>query len=236
MVKRMQAIAVDDRSFDVDIAIPGTLPTAAIVIVPSIFGLNSETDRWLADYSAEQFIAAVYDPFWRTDPGSLSVTDQRDRARAQKRRDAFDSADGVRDLTAAIAAMRALPECNGNVAVAGYCFGGRYELIAAAVLDVQAAVSFHGIRMGDQLAEARAIRVPVSFHFGDDDHSTPMNEVRAIQSAVAGNPLVELCVYEGVGHSFTWHGHALYHPEADQQSWQRAIDVLAPLRSEQITA
>jgi carboxymethylenebutenolidase len=201
-----------------------------VIIVPSIFGLNEETNRWLAAYSAEGFLTAVYDPFWRTDPGSLSVIDPADRARAQARRDAFEAEDGVRDLRFAIAAMRALPESNGNVAVGGYCFGGRYALIAAARLDVQAAFAFHGIRMGDNLEDARNIRVPVSFHFGDDDHSTPMSEVRAIQAAVEGNPNVELCVYPGVGHSYTWHGHQLHHPAADAESWRRVMAVLAPLR------
>jgi carboxymethylenebutenolidase len=175
----------------------------------------------------------VYDPFWRSDPGSLALGVDADRERAARRRDAFVPEDGVRDLAGAVAALRALPESNGNVAAAGYCFGGRYAMIAAARLDVQAAVAFHGICMGESLDAARAIRVPVSFHFGDEDHSTPMTEVRAIQAAVAGNPQVELCVYEGVGHSFTWHGHARYDAAADAASFQRAMHVLAPLQQEQ---
>jgi carboxymethylenebutenolidase len=226
----MIEIAVDDGAFQLKIATPAAVPAATVIIVPSIFGLNEESDRWLSVYSAEGFLTAVYDPFWRTDPGALSVTDPAERVRAQARRDAFEVEAGVRDLRAAIAAMRARPESNGNVAVGGYCFGGRYAMIAAARLDVQAAFSFHGISMGDSLEDARNIRVPVSFHFGDDDHSTPMSEVRAIQAAVEGNPLVELCVYAGVGHSYTWHGHRLHHPVADAESWQRAMAVLAPLR------
>jgi carboxymethylenebutenolidase len=226
----MIEIAVDDGAFQLKLAKPETVPAAAVILVPSIFGLNDETNRWLSAYSAEGFLTAVYDPFWRTDPGALSVTDPADRARAQARRDAFEAGDGVRDLQAAIDAVRALPESNGNIAVGGYCFGGRYALIAAARLDVQAAFSFHGIRMGDNLEDARNVRVPVSFHFGDDDHSTPMSEVRTIQAAVEGNPLVELRVYPGVGHSYTWHGHQLHHPAADAESWRCAMALLAPLR------
>lgn len=235
MVKRRLAVAVSNGSFQLEVVEPQHAPAPAVVIVPSIFGLNDETDRWLADYAAEGFIAAVYDPFWRTDPGTLSVSAEPDRERARARRDAFVAEDGVRDVAAAVAALRGLPDCNGNIAVAGYCFGGRYALIAAARLDVQAAVSFHGIRMGDSLEDARNIRVPVSFHFGDNDHSTPMSEVRAIQAAVQGNSNVELCVYEGVGHSYTWHGHPLHDPEAERTSWDRAMAVLAPLRKERAT-
>ncbi len=226
-------VAAGDGSFQLETAAPAVLPAAAVIIVPSIFGLNEETKRWLAAYSAAGFFTAVYDPFWRTDPGPLSVTDAADRSRAQARRDAFVADDGVRDLRAAIAAVRALPACNGNVAVGGYCFGGRYALIAAARLDVQAAFAFHGIRMGDNLEDARNIRVPVSFHFGDDDHSTPMSEVRTIAAAVEGNPNVELCVYPGAGHSYTWHGHASYDAAADAASWRCAMALLAPLRNDQ---
>jgi carboxymethylenebutenolidase len=223
-------VRVDDGSFELEIVAPESLPAAGVVIVPSIFGLNEEADRWLREYSAAGFLAAVYDPFWRTDPGALSVTLDEDRVRAKARRDGFAADDGIRDLRGAIETLRALPENNGNVAVPGYCFGGRYALIAAARLNVQAAVAFHGIRMGDNLDDARAVRVPVSFHFGDDDHSAPMSEVRALIDASRGNRNVELCVYPGVGHSFTWHGHPLHDPAAEAESWRRAMAVLAPLQ------
>jgi carboxymethylenebutenolidase len=223
------SVIVDDGTFDAFVARPKDVPAAAVICVPSIFGLNSETDRWLRDYADAGFLACVYDPFWRSDPGELSVTDDGDRKRAQTRRDAFVCDDGIRDLNATIAAMRALPECNGNVAVAGYCFGGRYAMIAAARLDVQAAVTFHGICMGDNLEEARSMKVPVSFHFGDEDHSTPMAEVNAIIDAAKDDADAEIVVYPGVGHSFTWHGHKWYDRSADETSFRRALALLEPL-------
>lgn len=211
------------------VAKPVRTPAPAIVIVPSIFGVNDESRRWLAHYSAAGFITLLYDPFWRTAPGALSVTDPQDRVKAAARRDAFDVEEGVRDLAGLIARARAMPECNGNVAVVGYCFGGRYAMIAAASLDVQAAVSFHGITMGKSLDAAAAIKVPASFHFGDQDHSTPMSEVEDIRAAAADNPLVDISLYEGAGHSFTWHGHTLYDPKADALSMERALRVLSAL-------
>jgi carboxymethylenebutenolidase len=222
-------VIVEDGSFEAYVARPDVVPAAAVVCVPSIFGVNSEAQRWLRDYSAAGFLACVYDPFWRTDPGGLSIGDDADRERAQKRRDAFKPDDGIRDVRGAIAAMRVLPECNGNVAVAGYCFGGRYAMIAAARFDVQAAVAFHGIRMGDNLDDARSMKVPVSFHFGDEDHSTPMTEINAIIDAAKDDADAEIVVYPGVGHSFTWHGHKWYDRNADETSFRRALALLEPL-------
>lgn len=211
------------------VARPARTPAPAIVIVPSIFGLNDESQRWLRFYSAEGFLTFVYDPFWRTAPGALEMDAPGGREKAHARRDAFVAEAGVTDLAAVIARVRAMPECNGKVAVVGYCFGGRYAVIAAARLDVDAVVSFHGIRVGDSLEEARRIRVPASLHFGDSDRSAPLPEVEAVQDAVRGNPQVELFIYPGVGHSFTWPGNQHYDAAADAASMERAMRVLRAL-------
>jgi carboxymethylenebutenolidase len=223
-------VRVEDGAFPLLVACPAVLPAAAVVCVPSIFGINAEARRWLEQYSAAGFLTAVYDPFWRTLPGALDIGDAEQARKARARRDAFKADDGVRDLRGATDAVRALPECNGNVAVAGYCFGGRYALIAAAQLDVQAAVAFHGIRMGDSVADVRPLRCPVSFHFGDDDHSTPMSEVEAIQTALRDDPNAHIYVYPGVGHSYTWRGHRLYDDLAARLSEERALSLLETLR------
>lgn len=211
-------------------ALPDRIPAPSIVLVPSIFGLNDETRRWLRAYSGAGFVTLVYDPFWRSEPGALSVTDPEDRKKAQRRRDHFDVEQGVRDLDDIVTIARGMPQSNGKVAVVGYCFGGRYAMIAAARLDVQAGVAFHGIAMGKSLEVAPSIKAPVSFHFGDDDYSTPMSEVEQIQAAFAGNPLAEIYVYHGAGHSFTWHGHQLYDAQADTTSMRRARKLLDTLK------
>jgi carboxymethylenebutenolidase len=194
-------------SFPAFVARPEEMPAPAIVCVPSIFGVTGEAQRWLSDDAAAGFLTVVYDPFWRTDPGPLSPLVDAERARATARRNATRVEDATADLAAAIDAVRAMPECNGRVAVVGYCFGGRYAFIAAATLPIDAAVSYHGILIGESLDVASAIRVPVSLHCGDSDPECPMSEVDAIAAATKDNPLVDLRVYPGVGHSFTWRGY-----------------------------
>jgi carboxymethylenebutenolidase len=223
-------VSVADGAFSLVVAEPARVPAPAIICVPSIFGLTTEAYRWLEQYTAAGFLTAVYDPFWRSDPGALSPLDDGERARARARRDATSPGDATDDLAAAIDTVRALPACSGKVAVAGYCFGGRYAFIAAARLPIDAAVSYHGILVGRSIDVAPDIRVPISLHYGDIDPEAPMDEIEAIRAATAGNPLVDVCVYAGVGHSFTWRNYPKFHPAAAAQSEARALALLETLR------
>jgi carboxymethylenebutenolidase len=218
-------------SFPALLARPAGTPAPAIVCVSSIFGVTDEARRWLRADSAAGFVTVVYDPFWRTDPGPLSPLVDAERARATARRDATAVEDATADLAAVIDAVRALPECNGRVAVVGYCFGGRYAFIAAATLPIDAAVSYHGILIGESLALAGDIRVPVSLHCGDNDPECPLSEVQAIRSATKDNPLVDLHVYPGVGHSFTWRGYRKFDAAAAEASEARAFALLDTLKA-----
>ena len=227
-------ITSGDQRFPAFVARPAGSPAPAIVCVPSIFGVTDEAKRWLRVDAAAGFLTFVYDPFWRTDPGPLSPLDDAERLRATTRRKATAVEDATADLAAVIAAARRMPECNGKVAVVGYCFGGRYAVIAAATLPIDAAVSYHGILIGESLAEARAIRTPISLHFGDDDPECPMPEVEAIRSATHGNPLVGLHVYAGVGHSFTWRDYRKYDEAAATLSDTRAFALLDTLKGDRV--
>lgn len=224
------AVDVAGGSFPLLIARPARTPAPAIVCVPSIFGVTDEAKRWLREDAAAGFLTLLYDPFWRADPGPLSPLIDAERARATARRDATAVDDATADLAAVIAAARAMPECNGRVAVVGYCFGGRYAFIAAARLPVDAAVSYHGILIGESLDVAAEIRAPISLHFGDEDPECPMREVEAIRSATKDNPLVDLHVYPGVGHSFTWRGYRKYNAVAAEASEARAFMLLDTLK------
>jgi carboxymethylenebutenolidase len=224
------SVPVPGGSVTVLAARPEIVPAPAIVCVPAIFGVTDEAKRWLRDDSALGFLTAVYDPFWRSDPGPLSPLDDGERARAVARRDATAVADATSDLAAVIEAVRAMPECNGRIAVVGYCFGGRYAFIASAKLPIDAAVSFHGILIGESLDVAPDIRVPLSMHVGDSDPECLMPEIEAIRAATAGNPLVDFRVYPGVGHSFTWRNYRKFDPAAAAESEKHAFALLDTLK------
>jgi carboxymethylenebutenolidase len=127
--------------------------------------------------------------------------------------------------------VRGLPESNGKWALAGYCFGGRYTLLAGAYLGADAVVGFHPSKMGLELEAAAALMCPASFHFGGADTSVPMDVVAAVQAALEPNARAETFVYPGVAHGFTAKGRDAYDGPIAELSFDRAIRVLDGLNT-----
>jgi carboxymethylenebutenolidase len=149
-----------------------------------------------------------------------------ERAKATERNGQFDRESGRRDIASVRDYVRALPESNGKWSVAGYCFGGRYTLLAAAYLGADAVVAFHPSKLGLELEAAAKVTCPTSYHFGGADESVPMDVVEAVQAALKPNPRAESFVYPGVAHGFTMKGRPAYDAGASELSFERALRVL----------
>jgi carboxymethylenebutenolidase len=114
-------------------------------------------------------------------------------------------------------------QCNGKLAILGFCFGGRYARLSAARLGIDAAASYHGTAMGQHVDEVGKITCPVSFHYGDADPVVPMDEVGAIQKAFAGRANADIQVYKGAGHNFAMPRQQSYHTAAARESRERVL-------------
>jgi carboxymethylenebutenolidase len=211
-------------------ALPALVPAPVVVIVAAVFGVDEGTREWAGRYAQHGFIAIAPDFFWRTIPGPMRPEVPEERARATERNQAFDRDAGVRDIAAVRDYALALPEANGRWAVAGYCFGGRYALIAGAALDADAVVAFHPSKTQLELEAAAAITCPLSFHFGGADESVPMETVLAVQTALADNPRAVTFVYPGIAHGFTMATRPAYDKDASERSFERALVVLNGLK------
>lgn len=203
-------------------------PGTGIIMIPPIFGIDDGVRDIMADWSGRGCTSLFIDLFHRTIPGPLG-REGEGRELAQKRYGEFDAEQGVADLTDALAWLRRHPACNGKAVVFGYCFGGRYAYLAAARGFADGAVSFHGTKIGLNLDEAQNLCRPLSIHVGDSDASIPMDEVRATQRALAGNPLAEIHVYPGVVHGFTGKGRPSYDAHADATSTAAAERMIRSL-------
>lgn len=215
-------------SFAAQFAAPQTTPAPGIVIVPHIGGIAPDMGEWAGHYAAKGYFAIVPDVFWRVQPGVNPPTDEG-RKRNFERSTKVDVDDCVRDVQTAIDYLKARPGCNGRVGVIGFCFGGKYAYLATTRLGVTAAASFHGVGIGDYLAEADKVAGRLSLHFGDSDPIVPMDEVTAIQAALGTNPRVDIGVYAGAAHNFTRKGGPTYQVEAASQSESRSDEALATL-------
>jgi carboxymethylenebutenolidase len=141
-----------------------------------------------------------------------------------------DDGETLAAVRAAMASLAADAACNGRIAVVGYGRGGAYAFLGATRLGAAAAVAFHGNGIGARLREASQVRVPLSFHFGDDDPAVPPAEVRAIKGALEGFATAEIYRYPGAGHGFTRADGPGYDRAAAELAERRAFDVLERLR------
>jgi carboxymethylenebutenolidase len=207
------------ETFDGYLTGPGVGAKApGILLITAIFGVDQEM-RELADaWAGDGFLVSVPDIFWRQVPGPTA-----DMAVAFDRYGKFDPVQGMRDIEDLVHDLKARPECNGKVAILGFCFGGRYALLGAARLGIAAAASFHGTLMGQHLHEVDRVTCPVSFHFGDSDPVVPMEEVDAIREAFAARTNADIGVYRGAGHNFSMPRKEGYHPAAARESRDRVL-------------
>ena len=197
---------------------------AGVIVISTIFGVDDETRGVVSDLNNAGFAAMAPDMFWRIDPGAVPVSDMQ---RAQVRNQAFNSEDGVRYVGAAVAHMKARPECNGKVAVMGLCFGGPYALMGASRLGCDAGISFHGSHVGNFLSEFAAVQCPLSFHYGDNDAVAPMTEITEIKAAIDALGGSELFIYPGAEHGYMFPSRGDgYDAAARDVSWERALAVL----------
>jgi carboxymethylenebutenolidase len=173
-------------------------PLRGILLITAIFGIDDEMKELSDAFANDGFLVSTPDIFWRVMPGPTA-----DMEKAFDRYGKFDPVQGMLDIEDLIKDLKSRPQCNGKIAVLGFCFGGRYAHLAAARLGIDAAAAYHGTAIGGHLYETDKVKCPVSFHFGDSDPVVPMDEVEAIQKAYAGRANAEIAVYEGASHNFS---------------------------------
>ena len=216
---------------DTYLALSAAVPAPAIVLLPPIFGIEPVirgiADRW----AARGFVVGVVNQFRHDDePGQMDRSPEG-RAAALARAQRVDVDRLVGDVGAAVEELRAMPACNGKVAVAGFCFGGRYAFLAAARLEVDAAAGFHPTQLAQSLADGPRVRAPLSLHFGADDPLTPAADVEAVTAALPAGARAEIFVYPGATHNFAIPGVPGYDAAVAELSEQRAFTLFDRLKA-----
>ncbi len=111
----------------------------------------------------------------------------------------------------------------------GWCFGGGWSLQTALELPEQldAAVIYYG-RLVTEPSELEALAMPVQGHFGAEDNSIGLEQVRAFEEALGEAGVTnEIYVYEGAGHAFANPSGERYVEAAADTAWRRTTRFLA---------
>jgi carboxymethylenebutenolidase len=178
----------EDALFGGYLARPAGAAKAAIIVIPEIFGLNPGIRQKCDSWAQAGYLAVAIDIFWRFAPGvELDPDVEAQLQEAFGYFGQYDPNDGVKDIEAAIHAIRrgelGAPAIE-NVGCVGYCLGGRLAYMAAARTDVSASVGYYGVMIDTMLDEARAIANPLMLHIPTASRD-PCGVGRASQSHVA---------------------------------------------------
>jgi carboxymethylenebutenolidase len=189
--------------FQAYMAEPTSAPSAAIVVIQEIFGVNAGIRRKCDHWAELGYLALAPDLFWRVGPGvELDPDVPAEFQQALGLMNKFDQDQGVSDIEATIRAARERLGGHGPVGCVGYCLGGRLAFMTAARTDVDASVGYYGVGIQNLLREKHAIARPLMLHIAGDDHFVDKEAQRQIHEGLDGLVKVILHDYPGEDHGF----------------------------------
>ena len=196
------------------IEMTGKLP--GVIVVHENRGLNPYIEDVGRRAALEGFISVAPDAL--TPLGGYPGNDDDGRELQRKR----DRNEMLEDFIAAYDYLKEHPNCDGNIGVVGFCFGGWISnMMAVKVKGLKAAIPFYG---GQPTAEETAqIQAPLLIHYAELD--TRVNEGwPAYEAALKENDKkYTVHFYEGVNHGFHNNTTPRYDEAAATLAWQRSI-------------
>lgn len=176
--------------------------TAAIIVIPEIFGVNEGIRTKCDTLAADGYYAVAPDIFWRFAPGvELNPDVEAELQEAFGYFQQYDADLGVKDIEALIHWIRREQGIAG-VGLVGYCLGGRLAYMAATRTDISCAVGYYGVMIDQMLGESHAIANPLMLHIPTADHFVSPEAQAAMHETLDSNPHVTLHDYEGLDHGF----------------------------------
>ena len=216
--------AVDDRitveghdgAFAAYIARPTNSPSPAVVVLQELFGVNTDIRKHCDELAEQGFLAVAPDLFWRQEPGvDLSVTSKADWEHGLRLYGAYDRDSGAMDVKDTVNTIRNLPECNGKVALLGYCLGALMVFLTAVRYDgIDAAVAYHGGDTEKYLGELNGLMASLLMHLAEEDEFISKAAQAEIKAALAKKPHTTVYSYPGQNHAFSRHNGAHYNAAA----------------------
>ena len=223
--------ARDGGSFGAYLSQPAAGPAPAVIILPEIFGITPWIKTISDQYAEQGYLVCAPEVYWRLHPGFVAneaVEAEFEQAFAY--RGELDRDQAVEDLGAVADQLRAMPECTGKVAMAGFCLGGTLAYLSATRLNPDAAVIYYGTQVHEHLDEAGNVGCPTLVHIAEQDPFVAAEHNQQIQAALAGNPHVTIHTYD-TGHGFANADNAHnYAPDAAALAHRRSFDLLEGLK------
>lgn len=216
MGQMIELKAADGHSLSAYVAEPAGKPRGALVVVQEIFGVNNHIKRVADGYAADGYLAIAPALFDRMQRGvELGYTPPEiEKGRAFIPQANLDNA--MLDVAAAVARVQSA----GKVGIVGYCWGGTVSFVAAAKSPVACAISYYGGGVAANVALQP--KVPVMFHWGEQDAAIPMDSVRKVEAA---HPSEVSYVYNA-GHGFNCDERGSFEAASAKLARERSLSFL----------
>lgn len=221
----------DERTVQCFLAYPEVnKKTTAVVVIHEIFGLTDWV-RGVTDQLAEAgYLAIAPDLLSGAGPDGGGTSELGGPDKARQAIAALPQEQVTADLDAVVDYVSKLPACNGDVAVAGFCWGGTQAFrYATHNPTIDGVFVFYG--SGPESVEAVArISCPVYGFYGENDARINLT-IPATQEAMAqANKAYHVAIYPGAGHGFMRAGEAPDTSEANraarEAAWKRWKELL----------
>jgi carboxymethylenebutenolidase len=121
-----------------------------------------------------------------------------------------------------------------QIAVVGFCMGGRSSFLVAGTLALGAAVGFYGAgivtarraNVGSLLGLVPEMSTPWLGLFGDADRSIPIEDVERLRAELGARAPVDTAVarYAEADHGFHCDARSSYSAEAAGDAWRRTLE------------
>lgn len=194
------ALKHDNRTVQAFVVYPEVKTKAPVVVlIHEIFGLSDWAKEMADELAGEGFIVVAPDLLSGHGPnngGSGEIPSQDDRVKAVS---GLDPGEVLADLDAAADYGKKLPAANGQVAVAGFCWGGSKSFaFATHRKDLSAAFVFYGTGPGD----VSTITAPVYGFYAGMDARIGATVPATTEAMKAASKRYDPITYDGAGHGF----------------------------------
>jgi carboxymethylenebutenolidase len=189
-----------------------------LVLIMEIFGVTDHIKDLCDGYAQRGYDVVSPQLYDRLVKGFAASYSQEDIQKSIDYRARTTTENFVSDVQMCVDKLKA--DGNARTFITGYCYGGTVAWVAACrVKGLDAASCYYG--GGIKGFNAENPKVPTICHFGEKDHSIPMDDVRAIEKA---HPDVAVHVYDA-DHGFNSDRRNNYDKAAAELALKRTLEL-----------
>lgn len=223
--------AKEGGKFSAYLAKPESGTGPGIIMIQEIFGITNWVKSTADRFADNGYTVIVPDMFWRFDANFVAEPGNEEGfQKAFSYLQKVDHTTAVDDMEVCAGFLRGMPESNGKVGVTGFCLGGTFAYLAAARLDVDAAIAYYGTQIHEYLDEGKNVTCPTILHMGEHDEAFSVEDRNKIHGALIGMPNVDIYMYDA-GHAFANSGRPdAYSEEAAEAAHKRSFALFDQLK------